>query len=97
MHERRHPLAGVDVMLLSDEHPVSPVHIDDWLDHVQATVLPTAAATPAALTAMWDDDEDVVYGHIGSLGVIVHVSEIGWIVHGYVHAADLLAAWKEDS
>jgi hypothetical protein len=93
-HATRHPLAGTDVMLTSEHHPVTPVHVDDWLDHMPSS-LPTALATPAALQAMWDDDEDLIYGHIGSVGVIIHASEVGWVAWGQVHAPALLAVWKD--
>lgn len=93
-HPRPHPLHGADVHLYTPGAPTTPLRVDDWLDRVPRQ-LPTAYATPTALEAMWDGEDSLVYGHIGSLGVIVHVSEIGWLEGRAASAARLLRSWVE--
>lgn len=93
-HTRPHPLRGEDVELTSPDAPTTPLRVDDWLDR-EPRHLPTAYTTPAALRAMWDGDRDLVYGHIGSLGVIVHASELGWLAPRVASAACLLRSWAE--
>lgn len=93
-HENKHPLAGTDVVLVCEGATTSPVHIDDWLDRITTREMPTALATRTALAALWDGDECLVYGHIGSLGVIAHAADLGYVVPEHTTAADLLALWE---
>lgn len=79
-HRTAHPLAGESLALKCPDAPVTPVLIEDWLDRVPDDS-PTALATPAALASLMEGDgEPVIYGHIGSLAVLVHASDLSHVV-----------------
>lgn len=96
MHEESHPLAGATVRLndsTTDLHRSLVVagkeyYIQDWWDKLTGGSWMFADENPAAMcyamrTGMGGTvptDNEVVYGKIGSLGHLVHVSELGEIV-----------------
>ena len=91
MHNRPHPLAGRTVRL-PDRIGGSDVHgelagrnfrIEDWWDHLSGASWREAEGNPAALQyavrAMIKGlpaNDDVVYGKVGALGYLLHVSEV---------------------
>lgn len=94
MHNESHPLAGKTVKL--NATAVDPVQgqvvegaeyfIEDWWDKITGGSWMSADGNFAAMHyAMRDPlntpfDDEVVYGKIGSLGHIVHVSKLGDVV-----------------
>lgn len=86
-HPQPHPLAGTTVMLRShpDDKNSGPVefHLEDWQTRVYGKSWMYAVGNPAALKyamrsafAGLPTDNDVVYGHVGPFGHMVHVSEL---------------------
>lgn len=91
-HTEKHPLAGQTVRIKADvKHPQVPdfggaaFRIEDWWDHLTGKSWMVSDGNPACLiyamrTGFSDspipDDDEVVYGKIGSYGHLVHVSEI---------------------
>ncbi len=82
----RHPLAGKMVTLVSrdPEYDGKEFRIEDYWENVYGSSWMFAQGNPAALIyAMHSEfhelptDNEVVYGKIGYLGHIVHVSELG--------------------
>lgn len=88
MHTEAHPDAGQTVNVLISTHPTLPpgVHqfvIEGWWDHLTQSSWMYAQGNPAALIyavhsgmAQLPIDDEVLYGHIGGAGVLLHVSEI---------------------
>jgi hypothetical protein len=91
MHNRSHPLAGRTVRLpermgradVPGELAGRQFRIEDWWDHVSGTSWREAADNPAALEyavrAMVKGlpaNDDVVYGKVGTLGYLLHVTEV---------------------
>lgn len=89
-HAEPHPLAG-QIITLSDHtapdgrlvKPVAEYVVEDWWDRVAGMSWMDANGNPAAvLYAMragfggLPTDDEVVYGHIGGYGNLVHVSEL---------------------
>lgn len=87
-HQAAHPSAGETVTVEIKGHHQLPdgrheYRLEDWWDRITGGSWMTADGNPAAmiygmrsgLISLPIDDE-VVYGKIGSLGHLVHVSEI---------------------
>lgn len=82
IHTEPHPLAGctVDVEI---KGATQPFHLEDWWDRIaggswmnSGAIAAFAYGIRAGLEGLPMDDE-VVYGHIGSLGHLIHASELG--------------------
>ena len=80
-----HPLAGQTVTLhsTSPEMDGEPYRIEDWWENVAGMSWMFARGNPACLQyairaggAGLPTDNDVLYGKIGSLGHLIHVSEL---------------------
>lgn len=89
IHDKPHPLAGktVTVKIIippSDKPSVQQgFKIEDWWDRVAGESWTTCDGNPACLQyamrsgfAKMPIDNEVVYGKVGALGHIVHISEI---------------------
>lgn len=91
MHDESHPLAGKTVILNSNTKdttgevlPGVEYQIEEYWDKLTGKSWMHSDGNPAAMkyairagfTGLPVDDE-VVYGKIGSLGHLVHVSELG--------------------
>jgi len=91
MHNRPHPLAGRTVRLPDRCGPGDPpgelagrhFRIEDWWDQVSGASWRETDGNPAALhyavRAMVKGlpaNDDVVYGKVGALGYLLHVSEV---------------------
>lgn len=83
-HTERHPLSGQTVTVNIGNGP-EQYQVEDWWDHLTGGSWMLADGNPAALgyairTAFKvpsvPTDDEVVYGKIGGLGYLVHVSEI---------------------
>lgn len=87
MHIQPHPLAGRTVMVAAGEFEGQQYRLEDWWDKLTGGSWGDAAGNPAAidyairaaLEGMPGDDE-VVYGHIGSFGKLIHVSQLGEVM-----------------
>lgn len=93
MHADQHPLAGKNVRLdlappgAPDVPADATFLIEDWWDRVTGGSWMDAQGNPAALKyamrsgfARLPLDNEVVYGKVGHLGHLVHVSELGEVV-----------------
>ena len=83
-HEEPHPLAGKTVKIIAGEYEGKHYWIEDWWDKITGGSWMFAEGNPACLQyAMRSGlgnlptDDEVVYGKIGALGHLVHVSELG--------------------
>lgn len=90
MHDSPHPSAGETVILnLRAAHPQGLVHdgdefhLEDWWDRVSGDSWMFAQGNPAALIygvrgglGGLPIDDEVVYGKVGGLGHLIHVSEL---------------------
>lgn len=80
MHTERHPDAGKVVTVDMGDGPVD-FWLEDWWDHLTGGSWMDAVGNPAALNYAVRSaltlplDNEVVYGKIGGLGYLVHVSE----------------------
>jgi hypothetical protein len=78
MHTDVHPLAGQTVTLVSGHE----YRLEDWWDHLTGKSWQDSqqiAAWNYASMAVAENlplDDEVVYGKIGALGYLVHVSQI---------------------
>ena len=80
----KHPLAGKDVKVISGSLKGSTYRVEDWWINVNNGVgWGEAVGNPACLMyAMRSGaehlpyDDDVLYGKVGGLGHLVHVSEL---------------------
>lgn len=84
MHTEKHPLAGKTVKIKTGQLKDAEYRIEDWWDLLTGGSWGDAEGNPAALKyairAGLDDvpsDDEVLYGKIGSLGHLVHTSELG--------------------
>ncbi len=86
-HDAKHPLSGqtvkVNLKLADGSIKLEEYRLEDWWDHLTGQSWMNSNGNPAALMyAMRNGivglplDDEVVYGKIGSLGHLVHVSEI---------------------
>jgi len=90
MHNEKSPLAGKTVRLKSDvkhfqfeEFGGSEFVVEDWWDRIAGKSWMFCDGNPAAMifgmrsgfNGLPDDDE-VLYGHVGAFGHLVHISEI---------------------
>ena len=96
MHKEAHPLAGQRVKInLADGGGTTSglqtgdiFRVEDWWDHLTGGSWMHAVGNPAALayavrTALADDipcDNEVVYGHVGAFGHLIHAAELGEVV-----------------
>jgi hypothetical protein len=91
MHDRPHPLAGRTVRLpdrmghgdVTGELAGRHFRIEDWWDHLSGASWRHAQGNPAALhyaaratMKRLPANDDVVYGKIGALGYLLHVTEV---------------------
>ncbi len=91
MHVRSHPLAGRTVRLplnmgpgdLAGELAGRDFRIEDWWDTIAGGSWKDASGNPAALhyalravVKGLPRNDDVVYGKVGPLGYLLHVSEV---------------------
>lgn len=81
IHREPHPLRGQKVTLRSGEE----FRIEDWADRVLGVSWMAANGNPSALkyavlvvVKHLPIDNEVLYGKIGFLGQLIHVSEISW-------------------
>lgn len=78
MHDEKHPLAGQTVTLVDG----TPYRLEDWWDRVSGNSWRTksviASLNYADMQARYGlpDDDEVVYGHVGGLGYLMHVSQL---------------------
>lgn len=82
-HKDASPLAGQTVTIKSGQFAGQEYRVEDWWDRLGLGSWMFAAGNPAcimyAIRTADDDlpiDDDVLYGKIGSLGHLVHLSEI---------------------
>lgn len=82
MHTEPSPLAGHYVTVTVDGKEYL-YHVEDWWDHLAGESWMYAEGNPAALKyamraglAGLPVDDEVLYGKIGGLGHLVHISEI---------------------
>lgn len=82
IHEAAHEAAGKTVIIKIGGE-LRPYNVEDWWDRVAGKSWMDAQGNPAAIMygmrsahASLPIDNEVVYGKIGSLGHLVHVSEI---------------------
>lgn len=82
MHNESHPLAGTTVKAVIDGQEYD-YRLEDWWDRLTGGSWINANGNPACLNyamrsakAHLPIDNEVVYGKIGALGHLVHVSEI---------------------
>lgn len=91
MHSKSSPLAGKTVKIKPDARHPQDIHfggsdfrVEDWWDKVSGSSWRNQASTnPACVIYMMrrsteylPDDDEVLYGHIGDFGYLVHLSEI---------------------
>jgi hypothetical protein len=86
MHTESHPMSGQDVKVaLANHRPITleSFTVEDWWDKLTGGSWMFAEGNPAAMIyAMRSGisglplDDEVIYGHIGGIGCLVHVSEI---------------------
>ena len=89
MMRDEHPQKGRDVVVYPKYEIQNLVEgavftLEDWWENVSGTSWRLSAGNPAALQyaarsgmAGLPDDDEVVYGKIGHLGYLVHISELG--------------------
>lgn len=78
-HSEPHPLAGQTIQTTDgDEY-----RVEDWWDRVSGGSWMNATGNPAALAYAMRNalvglpvDDEVVYGKVGNLGHIAHISEL---------------------
>jgi hypothetical protein len=84
-----HPLAGKAVTIKRGTYKDEKYRLEDWWENVSGKSWQISQGNPAALSyairrsGLKDDlplDDEVVYGKIGPLGHLVHVSELGEVV-----------------
>lgn len=87
-HPNQHPLAGKTVRIKSGTFKDFPYRLEDWWDRLShenkswmdcdgnPACMKYAIRTGMSSVPIPNDDE-VVYGKIGPLGHLVHVSELG--------------------
>jgi hypothetical protein len=84
MHDRCHPLAGRMVRLPGDiGFGGDEFRIEDWWDRIAGESWRDAEGNPAALhyaarvlAKRLPANDDVVYGKVGALGYLMHVTEV---------------------
>jgi hypothetical protein len=89
MHADRSWLAGSVVKIKpTSKHPQFPIggedfEVEDWWDHLTGKSWRDHPGNPAciiygmrATMGYLPTDDEVLYGHVGAFGVLVHVSEI---------------------
>lgn len=92
MHEEQHPKAGQTVILndragdpiQGEVVPEVEFRLEDWADRVMGQPVWSMKGNPAAMHYQFragvnglPPDNECVYGKIGPLGHIVHISELG--------------------
>lgn len=82
MHDSPHPEAGKTVIVLDGEEEIE-YQVEDWWDRVYGASWMYAKGNPAcmeyAIRSAFSHlpvDDEVVYGHVGPFGHLIHVSEI---------------------
>ena len=83
IHTKEHPLAGETVTISMGEYKDEEYRIEDWWDRVSGKSWMFCDGNPACLKyAMHSGfgglptDNEVLYGKIGGLGYLIHVSEL---------------------
>jgi len=89
LHKVAHPLAGLNVMVLSGRFRGQRYRIEDWWDRIAGTSWKFSDGNPACISyAMSGEgdpiDDEVVYGKIDGLGHLIHVRHLpqGETAHG---------------
>lgn len=84
INNEKHPLSGKTVKIKSGEFKDQEYTIEDYWDRVSEISWMYADGNPACLiyairaaTNNLPEDDNVLYGKIGCLGHLVHVSELG--------------------
>lgn len=79
-----HPLAGKSVTIKSGKLSGESYRIEDWWHVVSGQSWRDSDGNPAAMEYGWraglegkPGDDQVVYGKIGGLGKLMHVSDLG--------------------
>ena len=79
IHDQPHPLAGQTVKLTNGQE----YRLEDWVDRLAGKSWMVCDGNPACLiyavhSAQADlpTDDEVVYGKVGAMGVLCHVSEL---------------------
>lgn len=93
IHSEKHPLAGATVILhpvnpYEDVQESAEYRIEDWWDRVAGKSWMDCEGNPACIQYAVRSsipnnipmDDEVVYGKIGYLGYLVHVSELGEVL-----------------
>lgn len=85
-HDKPHNLAGKEVMLKGSNQywaTGSVYRVEDWADRVFGKYVRDLSGHPASIQYMarmahgnLPNDDEVLYGKIGWLGFVVHVTEI---------------------
>ena len=82
-HAEQHPQAGQMVTIAKGQLAGSEYRLEDWWDRVAGKSWIDCDGNPAcldyALTSVEDGlplDDNVVYGKIGRLGKLVHISQL---------------------
>lgn len=85
IHKEQSPLAGKTVKITSGSYMGCEFRVEDWWDRVgngswmYATGIPVCMQYTIRTLKPHEDlpiDNEVLYGKIGSLGYLVHISEI---------------------
>lgn len=85
IHKEAHPMSGKTVRIKADAHQLggSEYRLEDWWDRVSGQSWKWATVNPACLgyamrsiKPKLPNDDEVVYGKIGPLGYLVHVTEL---------------------
>lgn len=89
IHQEQHPLAGKWVRIARGDLAGQIIHIEDWWDRVSGGSWQAADGNPACMkyavrTGVQREptpfDDEVIYGHIGPFGELVHVCELGELI-----------------
>lgn len=80
-----HPLAGQTVTIASGPFAGKEYLVEDWWQRVAGMTWKDGvdAGNPACVDYLnrrvvekFPDDDDVVYGHVGGLGKLIHISQL---------------------
>jgi hypothetical protein len=83
IHQEESPLAGKTVKVVAGEFAGNDYRVEDWNDRVIGKSWMFADGNPACLMYAMRSaldrlptDNEVLYGKIGSLGHLIHISEV---------------------
>lgn len=84
-HPQQSPLAGKSIAITSGDFAGEFLLVEDWWDRVVGRSWMVCDGNPACLeyavrgAGRTPIDDEVVYGKIGSLGKLIHVSELATV------------------